>query len=423
MQTSAEDAFLQAAHKKDVEAVRRYLLTGAYADCINIDGNSALHLAVSPRDNAADSEDEQTIADIIDVLILSGIGLDIENKNGYTALVLAAVTEQYNVVKQLAEAGACVDLLNMELVVSVTPTIADLLFQWGAIFHIDMKQRLQMTSADINEFTDVNARLNKADVEMGTTVLHYATMTCNHALLKRLIYLGANPNTRNKSGGAPVLNALCSCGWNRSTFETLLAGGLNVNAVIDSNFSRPLHRVVRNNDLDAAKLLVEAGANVNARDKRRRTPVFSAIDTSNMEMLQFLMRAGINLNLEDMYNMTALDYALTRDDDDIIKVLIKSGARPCKDTVPRRLLVAATLADESLLEYLVSLHVDLNSKDKNGRSPLHKAVLRQSPESVAILIEGGADVDTRDRWGMAPLNDAERNSNRLILTMLKEQSV
>jgi ankyrin repeat protein len=67
------------------------------------------------------------------------------------------------------------------------------------------------------------------------------------------------------------------------------------------------------------------------------------------------------------------------------------------------LLAAASAHDpdprlqESVLHLLIRLGADVNESDKNGVTPLHRAVRFRSPAAVKLLLENGADVNAVDR--------------------------
>ena len=63
----------------------------------------------------------------------------------------------------------------------------------------------------------------------------------------------------------------------------LLAAGANVE-LAEANGMRPLLMALLNNQLDVARLLLEAGADVNADDFWGRTPLWAAVEYRNLDM-------------------------------------------------------------------------------------------------------------------------------------------
>lgn len=71
----------------------------------------------------------------------------------------------------------------------------------------------------------------------------------------------------------------------------------------------PLHIVCSWGDVEAARLLLAAGAEVNAAGDLGRTPLFSATSSDNLELLGLLVTAGADLSHKDEFGNTAYDVA------------------------------------------------------------------------------------------------------------------
>jgi ankyrin repeat protein len=72
----------------------------------------------------------------------------------------------------------------------------------------------------------------------------------------------------------------------------------------------PLHVVSRRGEADAAKILLEAGAAVNALGEEGQTPIFGAIDSHSVETVKTLLNYGADLSIVDkMVGATPLQYA------------------------------------------------------------------------------------------------------------------
>jgi hypothetical protein len=82
--------------------------------------------------------------------------------------------------------------------------------------------------------------------------------------------------------------------------------GMSPNAVERESGKTALHAVT---DLSAAKYLVQAGANINARDLERRTPLHTAFKKS---IIKYLLEAGANPLLKDASGKTPLVDVLDR---------------------------------------------------------------------------------------------------------------
>ncbi len=87
--------------------------------------------------------------------------------------------------------------------------------------------------------------------------------------------------------------------------------GLKVNSVTDQNDfeDTPLHTVCSWGDLQSAKALLDAGADINAKGDQGATPIFNAIVSGNTELIQLLLKRGAAKNHKIFGNTSVQDYA------------------------------------------------------------------------------------------------------------------
>src|SRR5690242_7277516 len=85
----------------------------------------------------------------------------------------------------------------------------------------------------------------------------------------------------------------------------------------------PLMYAAREGHIDAAKALIDAGADVNAADKNVITPLFMAISNNHIEMARFLIDRGANINAVDWYGRTPLFAAIEMRNVDLHYVTIQ----------------------------------------------------------------------------------------------------
>jgi ankyrin repeat protein len=164
------------------------------------------------------------------------------------------------------------------------------------------------------------------------------------------------------------------------SLSSLLDNGVDVNVRDKDNQSTLLHYV---SDADDARVLLERGASVHARDKMGRTPLHTQ---QSYEVQKLLLEAKADVN--------------ARDD---------KGATPLHST-PNA-------------ELLLQHGADIHARDKHGRSALHVRVRSpydaypECPASrVDTLIGHGADVHARDAEGKTPLHDANESVVSCLLS-------
>jgi ankyrin repeat protein len=88
----------------------------------------------------------------------------------------------------------------------------------------------------------------------------------------------------------------------------LLQAGANVSAR-DRPGNTPLHEAASTGHIGAMEVLLSAGADVNARDDRGRTPLHEAARKGRVDVVEFLIRAGAEVNLIDSLGQTPLETA------------------------------------------------------------------------------------------------------------------
>ena len=88
----------------------------------------------------------------------------------------------------------------------------------------------------------------------------------------------------------------------------------------------PLHHAAYWGKTEAAALLIQKGAKVNARDENLETPLhYAAEDQADVAAL--LIQKGANVNARDNYQETPLHHAASRGMTGIAALLIQKGAK------------------------------------------------------------------------------------------------
>ncbi len=92
----------------------------------------------------------------------------------------------------------------------------------------------------------------------------------------------------------------------------------------------PLHWACRAGSVACAKLLLDHGAEVDARNKARRTPLHLAAESGRQESVKLLARAGADLDAQDRKGRTPLHRATYEGHADAAEVLLAEGADTTK---------------------------------------------------------------------------------------------
>ena len=105
--------------------------------------------------------------------------------------------------------------------------------------------------------------------------------------------------------------------------KVLIANGANLDLCTGALYS-PLSSAIYINNFNIIRLLVETGASLNRHDGTGNTPFHSAVLHKNMEILTYFQENGANLSSRTKNNReNAIELALKKNQITIMKMLLK----------------------------------------------------------------------------------------------------
>ena len=416
-----------AARRGDREGVRTALARKADVNAAQIDGSTALHWAVELDD-----------LEMADQLIRAGARVAARTREGATPLQLAATNGSAPMIDRLLKAGADPNAL-------LTPAGDTALM---------MAARTGATEA-IRVLAEAGADVNARETWGGTTPLMWAVSEGHADAARLLVAAGADVNSRSHyvaaangrgfEGRTPVANRA------EPKTEEFASGWLT-----------PLMLAAREGDVETGRILVEAGADVDAVAGDGKTALAVAIFNGNYDVASFLIDGKADVNTADAQRFTPLFWAVDRrnmetapnfpwmvtaDPMPLIRKLLDAGANPnaLVNNTPRArmregsprivfatpLMRAAFAADLELVTLLLERGADPKIVSRDGETMLSAAAglafihgyhRGKSPEErlqvVRKFVELGNDVNQPDDYGITPLMAAGNYGNVPIIQYL-----
>ena len=289
----------------------------------------------------AQALDEETPVKLILVRLLLKAGADPNgvSDRGFTALILAAQSGNRPVVQELLKAGADVD------------------------------------------------RAFK-----GETALYRVSEPLRLEIVQDLLGAGADPNlAAPERGRTPLMEVIRE--WPRAVEDQSEAQ--RAEAQFFAQFGTDVQAARRVECPQACKMLLEAGADVNAQNRQGQTALMMAGRHGCTAAVEMLLDAGADPSLEDHDGKTALDHLHDDTPERIGELLQQAAAGAQGPSAHKALMDAISAGDPAAVQAALGRGADPNAQ--KGSPPLLAAVGSGNAEVVRLLVQAGADVNPIQR--------------------------
>lgn len=371
---------------------------------------------------------------VAELLLSHGADLEATNNLGSTPLFSAATFTNLAVVEVLVAHKANLNATGQR---GLTPLAVAALKGNDAIAALLLEAGADANLADYAGFTPLNTA-----VEQG------------HPSVARLLLAhGANPNLACPNGQTPLHTAAGR--GDIESMRSLLDAGANLQPI--ETAGTPLSEAVQHGQLEAVKFLLQRSAQPDiASPQNGMTALHWAASLGLPEMVRLLLDAGANVNADSSSQGTPLNAAATgrhgtqkflaslfnqfpRDtklneptvgsDDDYVSVLTilltakanLNAREPRFDRTP--IFVAVNQGNFAAVDSLLVAGADLKATDRMGLTPLHAASELDATATVVSnivtrLLKAGASLEARDKLFATPLHAAANAGNAVMMELL-----
>lgn len=275
------------------------------------------------------------------------------------------------------------------------------------------------------EFVLSNAILWCDEKDIGT-LLRLACSRGNGYVVSSLIDAGADVNQRETDGESVMLLAVKS--GDIESIQILIESGY----VIDHDNDELLHVAASTNRVDIMEVLClnYLDLELNLVDFEGKTPLHIGASNGYVEVLQFLINLGCDPDLVDFNGWTAIHcatinghlesvnfllnsctyakYAVNKEGKTAFNIAVENGHTDLYDVLHLGdvLLTSARKGDFEEMKKCLSKAANVNLKDQNGWTALHRASFKGYIDCVKMLLKNGARVDLVDGYGYTALHRA-----------------
>ena len=226
-----------------------------------------------------------------------------------------------------------------------------------------------------------------------------------------------------------------ACNGDIETIQTLIQQDTRlVNVQSKEIKSTPLHFAAHRGYLNIVKLLLDAGADVNAQEGNysQSTALHWAATGGHLEVTKLLVENGANLEIKDNWNnLTPIGWAtilrynhgdrpMGNDHQQVREYLLELGAN-------LDVFSAIALDDRDRVNSLINSNPEVLTHRLgfalDELQPLHYAIQENKTQIAELLIGQGVDLQAQTRFGVTPLCMAIRENNQQLVRLLNGNDI
>lgn len=214
----------------------------------------------------------------------------------------------------------------------------------------------------------------------------------------------------------PIQHAYVVAAQNRSTWgiRVLQRRRLDIDTPNSRKVSALMELIV-SGDLEAVRTLLKMGAKPDGDDTiPNARPLIIAAQYGLTKMVELLLAYGATIDAVDGLGMSALYWACSEDHVDLVRLLGSHGASLAIRSAEKGPFHSAVFSNNfQMVQVLLELGADINVPDNDSKkTALTHAVQLRRVDMLRLLLANGADIHTKDDYGMTALDWAMRDGFR-----------
>lgn len=186
-------------------------------------------------------------------------------------------------------------------------------------------------------------------------------------------------------------------------------------ARIESTYMSPLMLASGMGQVDAMRLLLDRGADINAQNGDGYTPLMLATYCERLEVMRLLLDRGAGIEVQNSDGWTVLTLAADSEQE---KAFVGASDGISSDTV---LMMLTDKGQVEAMSLLLDRGADIEAVGKHGCTPLMRAASRGRIEAMRLLLDRGADKAAQDWDGKTPLMLATQHGQIQAVHLLRER--
>jgi ankyrin repeat protein len=210
----------------------------------------------------------------------------------------------------------------------------------------------------------------------------------------------------------------------QNIIESMLNHGVNINSQTEVHKETALIEASRGgSSIECFEFLIEKGANVNLSDSQGRTPLQFAVVCKAVKHLTSLIKHKANINAADIGGYTPLMKAYSKEIARLLIQAGADVNAQSYEGYSVLMCHIDTADDLEICLLLIENGAQVNHTNNYGNTHLHQAARMGKKELVELLLVNGADINIANDYGERPLDLAIRQGHQKIVDLLTPHKI